>query len=64
MIAEYKEAGLKVSTYPFTQWVDYDVVLQWINECVDFVTCYWQLMDQLNLPKSSNEPKPKFEVTF
>ena len=63
-LAKYKEAGCKISTYTYTQWVDYDVVQKWIDAGVDYVTCDWHLMDKLNLPESSNEPKQKFNVTF
>ena len=63
-LAKYKEAGIKISTYTFTQWVDYAEVQKWINKGVDYVTCDWQLMDKLNLPVSSNEVKPSYKVTF
>lgn len=60
-IFRYQSEGIKISTYTFTQYVDYDVVQKWINLGVDYVTCDWQLMDKLNL-----EPTPveKVTVTF
>lgn len=63
-IARYKEAGIKISTYTYTQYVDYPDVQKWIDKGVDFLTCDWQLMDKLNLPVSSNEPVEKFNVKF
>ena len=52
-IARYHEAGLKVSTYTYTQYVDYKDVQKWIDLGVDFVTCDWHSMDKLNLPDNS-----------
>ncbi len=52
-IARYQDAGIKVSTYTFTQYVDYNVVQKWIDLGVDYVTCDWQRMDKLVLPDSS-----------
>ncbi len=63
-LAKYKEQGIKISTYTYTQWVDYDVVQEWINKGVDYVTCDWHLMSKLVLPESSNEPKEQYTVTF
>ena len=63
-IARYHEAGLKVSTYTYTQYVDYSTVQEWINKGVDFVTCDWHQMDKLKLPVSSNEPVEKVTVKF
>lgn len=63
-LARYKEQGIKISTYTYTQWVDYDVVQKWINKGVDFVTCDWHLMNKLVLPESSGEAKEKYTVTF
>lgn len=55
-LAKYKEAGLKISTYTFTQYVDYPTVQEWIDKGADYVTCDWQLMSKLTLPESSNDP--------
>jgi glycerophosphoryl diester phosphodiesterase len=55
-LAKYKEAGIKVSTYTYTQYVDYPVVQQWIDKGVDFVTCDWHVMSKLNLPEKSKDP--------
>lgn len=63
-IARYKEAGIKVSTYTYTQYVDYTTVQEWIDKGVDFVTCDWHQMDKLKLPVSSNEPAEKVNVKF
>ncbi len=63
-IARYKEAGIKISTYTYTQYVDYPQVQEWIDKGVDFLTCDWQLMNKLKLPVSSNEPKVKYNVKF
>ena len=63
-IAKYKEADLKVSTYTFTQYVDYDVVQEWIDKGADYVTCDWHLMEKLNLPLHDDTPKPTYTVTF
>ena len=50
-LARYKEKGIKISTYTFSQFVDYDEVQEWIDKGVDFVTCDWHQMDKLNLGK-------------
>ena len=63
-IARYHEAGLKVSTYTYTQYVNYNVVQEWIDKGVEFVTCDWHIMEQLNLPKSSADSGKTYEVKF
>lgn len=55
-LAKYKEAGLKISTYTFTQFVDYPEVQKWIDKGVDYVTCDWHVMSNLKLPESSKDP--------
>lgn len=62
-LARYKDAGLKISTYTYTQYVDYNVVQTWIDKGVDFVTCDWQKMEKLVLPKSNIE-QVKYNVKF
>jgi len=62
-LARYKELGIKISTYTFTQWVDYDVVQTWIDKGVDYVTCDWHLISKLNLPIGENEIQ-NHTVTF
>ena len=52
-VAKYQDAGIKVSTYTFTQYSDYSDVQKWINIGVDFVTVDWQSMHKLNLPDNS-----------
>lgn len=65
-LAKYQEAGIKISTYTYTQYVDYDVVQKWIDKGVNYVTCDWHIMSKLNLPESSNDPSANqtFNVTF
>lgn len=63
-LAKYKEAGLKISTYTYTQYVNYDVVQEWIDKGVDYVTCDWHVMSKLDLPESSSEPKQQYTVKF
>ena len=53
-VARYQDAGIKVSTYTFTQWSDYKDVQKWINIGVDFVTVDWQSMHKLELPDNSD----------
>jgi len=53
-VARYQDAGIKVSTYTFTQYSDYSDVQKWINIGVDFVTVDWQSMHKLNLPDNSD----------
>lgn len=62
-LAKYKEAGLKISTYTYTQYVNYDVVQKWIDKGVDYVTCDWHIMSKLNLPMPK-ENLPDYTVTF
>ena len=52
-VAKYQDAGIKVSTYTFTQYSDYKDVQKWINIGVDFVTVDWHTMSKLNLPDRS-----------
>ncbi len=64
-IARYKEAGIKISTYTYTQYVDYPEVQKWIDKGVDFVTCDWHSMDKLKLPVKVDESQlPTYTVTF
>lgn len=56
-LARYKENGLKISTYTFTQYVDYDVLQKWIDKGVDYVTCDWHIMSNLNLSKDDGNAK-------
>ncbi len=63
-LARYKENGIKISTYTYTQWVDYPTVQEWIDKGVDYVTCDWHLMSKLTLPENTGEPKVKHTVTF
>ena len=51
-IKKYKDAGCKVSTFTFTQYVGYETVQAWIDKGVDFVTCDWHDMTKLNLPEN------------
>ncbi|MBQ3001647.1 MAG: InlB B-repeat-containing protein [Bacilli bacterium] len=53
-VARYQDAGIKVSTYTFTQYSDYSDVQKWINIGVDFVTVDWQSMHKLTLPDNSD----------
>ena len=53
-VARYQDAGIKVSTYTFTQYSDYKDVQKWINIGVDFVTVDWQSMHKLTLPDNSD----------
>ena len=52
-VARYQDAGIKVSTYTFTQYSDYKDVQKWIDIGVDFVTVDWHSMHKLNLPDNS-----------
>lgn len=56
-VARYQEAGIKVSTYTFTQYSDYSDVQKWIDIGVDFVTVDWHSMHKLNLSDSSEVVK-------
>ena len=53
-VAKYQDAGIKVSTYTFTQWSDYSDVQKWIDIGVDFVTVDWHSMHKLDLPDNSD----------
>ena len=63
-LAKYHEAGLKISTYTFTQYVDYAEVQKWIDAGVDYLTCDWHIMEKLSLPLRDDTPKPTYTVTF
>lgn len=60
-IARYQDAGIKVSTWTFTQYVDYPELQKWIDLGVDYVTVDWHSMHKLNLPDSSEVVKHKVE---
>ena len=62
-LKKYQDADIKVSTWTFTQYVDYDVVQSWIDKGVDFVTCDWQEIEKFNLPLRV-EGSQKFTVKF
>mgnify|MGYP003304210175 FL=1 len=61
-IAKYQEAGIGISTYTFTQYVDYNEVQKWINLGVDYVTCDWHVMSKLK--HIDNESINTHTVTF
>ena len=64
-LAKYQDAGIKISTYTYTQWVDYSTVQEWINKGVNYVTCDWHLMDKLTLPaKETGDNVKIYTVTF
>lgn len=63
-LARYKENGIKISTYTFTQYVDYPEVQKWIDKGVDYVTCDWHIMSKLNLPRISYEDEIVHTVRF
>ena len=63
-LAKYKEAGREISTYTYTQYVDYPEVQKWIDKGVDYLTCDWQLMDKFNLPEKEDPNAPSYKVTF
>ena len=50
-LARYKEKGIKISTYTYTQYTSYEVVQKWINYGVDYLTVDWHVMSQLELPE-------------
>ncbi len=54
-LEKYKEHGIKISTYTFSQHVGYATVQQWIDKGVDYLTCDWHLMNKLNLPLKEEE---------
>ncbi len=45
----YKLAGIKISTYTFSQWNAYEQLQQWIDKGVDYVTVDWHRMDMVDL---------------
>ena len=63
-LAKYQDAGIKISTYTYTQWVDYSTVQEWINKGVNYVTCDWHLMDKLTLPAKESGNVNTYTVTF
>lgn len=44
---KYRAAGLEISVWTFTSYCDYDVVQEWIDKGVDYVTCDWQPLDKM-----------------
>ncbi len=61
-LQKYQNAGIKVSTYTFTQYVDYEDVQKWIDKGVDYVTCDWHEIEKLtNYKKDEEITKHKVE---
>lgn len=50
-LQKYKDAGCELSCFTFTQYSNYKTLQEWIDKGVDYVTCDWQLMSKVNLPK-------------
>lgn len=50
-LQKYKDAGCKISCFTFTQYSNYKTLQSWIDKGVDYVTCDWQLMSKVDLPK-------------
>lgn len=61
-LSRYQEKGIKISTYTFTQYVNYNVVQEWIDKGVDYVTCDWHIMSKLDL--RTEEETPTHKVIF
>lgn len=64
-MAKYYEKGIRISTWTFTQYSDYNEVQKWIDKGVDYVTCDWQRMDMLKLPVKTAEDEIEYcKVVF
>ena len=63
-LARYKEYDIKISTYTYSQYTNYDVVQEWIDKGVDYLTCDWHVMSELNLPPVEDANVTKHNVTF
>lgn len=44
----YREAGREISVWTFTSYSDYDILQEWIDKGVNYVTVDWQEMDKLH----------------
>ncbi len=53
-IDRYHEAGLKVSSYTYTQYVEAIVLQEWINKGVDFVTCDVLTRNDVTIPDQTS----------
>ena len=62
-LKKYQDADIKVSTWTFTQYVDYPEVQSWIDKGVDFVTCDWQEMEHFTHQAKKPETK-SYKVKF
>ena len=63
-IDRYHEAGLKVSSYTFSQYSDAATLQSWIDKGVDFVTCDVLTENDVTIPKKEEEDLPEYQVIF
>ena len=63
-IERYHEAGLKVSSYTFSQYSDAATLQTWIDKGVDFVTCDDLTEKDVKLPTREDDDTPEYKVTF
>ena len=63
-IKKYKDNGIMISTWTFTQYSTPEDVQVWIDKGVDYVTCDWVPMTMLKHYVKAEDPAEKHHVTF
>ena len=48
-LQKYHDAGLEISVWTFDVYTNYDVGQQWIDKGVEYITCDWYVMEEMNL---------------
>ncbi len=63
-LAKYHEAGLEISAWTFSQYVDYETAQKWIDKGIDYITTDWHHMDELELPLINGKTGITHEVVI
>ena len=48
-LQKYHDAGLEISVWTFDIYTNYEVGQQWIDKGVEYITCDWYVMEEMNL---------------
>ena len=48
-LQKYHDAGLEISVWTFDIYTNYEVGQEWIDKGVEYITCDWYVMEEMNL---------------
>ena len=48
-LKKYHDAGLEISVWTFDIYTNYEVGQEWIDKGVEYITCDWYVMEEMNL---------------